>query len=119
MNDWHLVHLGSFARGGAGLVFTEATAVQDIGTLFRIVMVLTMDKLVPSYTLDVLWEILSLIANSFLIICLISIGSSLFFIPKGRITPYDAGLWKDEQIPQVTNQQLLHLIHKRNYNYMD
>ena len=26
-NDWHLVHLGSFARGGAGLVFTEATAV--------------------------------------------------------------------------------------------
>jgi 2,4-dienoyl-CoA reductase-like NADH-dependent reductase (Old Yellow Enzyme family) len=25
--DWHLVHLGSFARGGAGLVFTEATAV--------------------------------------------------------------------------------------------
>src|SRR6476661_5680749 len=26
-NDWHLVHLGSFARGGVGLVFTEATAV--------------------------------------------------------------------------------------------
>jgi len=26
-NDWHLVHLGSFARGGAGLVLTEATAV--------------------------------------------------------------------------------------------
>ena len=26
-NDWHLVHLGSFARGGAGLVMTEATAV--------------------------------------------------------------------------------------------
>ena len=25
--DWHLVHLGSFASGGAGLVFTEATAV--------------------------------------------------------------------------------------------
>lgn len=25
--DWHLVHLGAFARGGAGLVFTEATAV--------------------------------------------------------------------------------------------
>ena len=25
--DWHLVHLGSLARGGAGLVMTEATAV--------------------------------------------------------------------------------------------
>jgi len=26
-NDWHFVHLGSRAVGGAGLVFTEATAV--------------------------------------------------------------------------------------------
>ena len=25
-NDWHLVHLGSRAAGGAALVFTEATA---------------------------------------------------------------------------------------------
>ena len=25
--DWHLVHLGSRAVGGAGLIFTEATAV--------------------------------------------------------------------------------------------
>ena len=25
--DWHLVHLGAFARGGAGLVMTEATGV--------------------------------------------------------------------------------------------
>ena len=24
--DWHLVHLGGFAKGGAGLVLTEATA---------------------------------------------------------------------------------------------
>lgn len=38
-NDWHLVHLGAFAVGGAGLVFTEAAAVlpearispQDLG----------------------------------------------------------------------------------------
>jgi 2,4-dienoyl-CoA reductase-like NADH-dependent reductase (Old Yellow Enzyme family) len=38
-NDWHLVHLGSRAVGGAGLIFTEATAVlpearispQDLG----------------------------------------------------------------------------------------
>ncbi|GAA4715947.1 NADH:flavin oxidoreductase/NADH oxidase [Nocardioides conyzicola] len=32
-NDWHLVHLGSFARGGAGLVFTEATAVVPEGRI--------------------------------------------------------------------------------------
>jgi 2,4-dienoyl-CoA reductase-like NADH-dependent reductase (Old Yellow Enzyme family) len=32
-NEWHLVHLGSFARGGAGLVFTEATAVLPEGRI--------------------------------------------------------------------------------------
>jgi 2,4-dienoyl-CoA reductase-like NADH-dependent reductase (Old Yellow Enzyme family) len=31
--DWHLVHLGSFARGGAGLVFCEATAVTPHGRI--------------------------------------------------------------------------------------
>lgn len=45
-NDWHLVHLGTRAVGGASLVFTEATAVS----------------------------------------------------PKGRITPDDLGIWKDEHI---------------------
>ncbi|HET9071780.1 MAG TPA: NADH:flavin oxidoreductase/NADH oxidase [Acidimicrobiales bacterium] len=43
--DWHLVHLGAFARGGSGLVMTEATAVS----------------------------------------------------PEGRISPWDAGLWSDQQ----------------------
>lgn len=46
-NDWHLVHLGSRALGGAGIVFTEATAIS----------------------------------------------------PEGRISPYDLGIWSDEQIP--------------------
>src|SRR6187549_897050 len=32
-NDWHLVHLGSRAVGGAGLVFTEATAVTADGRI--------------------------------------------------------------------------------------
>jgi 2,4-dienoyl-CoA reductase-like NADH-dependent reductase (Old Yellow Enzyme family) len=32
-NDWHLVHLGSRAAGGAGLVFTEATAVTPEGRI--------------------------------------------------------------------------------------
>lgn len=32
-DDWHLVHLGSFARGGVGLVFTEATAVSPEGRI--------------------------------------------------------------------------------------
>ncbi len=32
-NDWHFVHLGSRAVGGAGLVFTEAAAVEDRGRI--------------------------------------------------------------------------------------
>ena len=32
-NDWHLVHLGSRAVGGAGLIFTEATAVTADGRI--------------------------------------------------------------------------------------
>lgn len=32
-NDWHLVHLGSRAVGGAGLVFTEASAVLPEGRI--------------------------------------------------------------------------------------
>ena len=32
-NDWHLVHLGGFAVGGASLVFTEATAVTPEGRI--------------------------------------------------------------------------------------
>ncbi|MEN0041019.1 MAG: NADH:flavin oxidoreductase/NADH oxidase [Pseudomonadota bacterium] len=32
-NDWHLMHLGQFAVGGAGLVFTEATAVEPEGRI--------------------------------------------------------------------------------------
>ncbi|ACT50078.1 NADH:flavin oxidoreductase/NADH oxidase [Methylovorus glucosotrophus] len=32
-NDWHLVHLGSFARGGAGLVMVEATGVLPEGRI--------------------------------------------------------------------------------------
>lgn len=32
-SDWHLVHLGSFARGGAGLVLQEATAVTPEGRI--------------------------------------------------------------------------------------
>ena len=31
--DWHLVHLGAFATGGAGIVFTEATAVAANGRI--------------------------------------------------------------------------------------
>ena len=32
-NDWHLVHLGSRAIGGAALVFTEAAAVSAEGRI--------------------------------------------------------------------------------------
>jgi 2,4-dienoyl-CoA reductase-like NADH-dependent reductase (Old Yellow Enzyme family) len=33
VNDWHLVHLGRFALGGAALVFVEATAVEARGRI--------------------------------------------------------------------------------------
>jgi len=33
VGDWHLAHLGSFARGGAGLVLTEASAVTPQGRI--------------------------------------------------------------------------------------
>ena len=49
-NDWHLVHLGSRAVGGAGLVLMEATAVE----------------------------------------------------PRGRISPADIGIWKDEHIEPLS-----------------
>jgi 2,4-dienoyl-CoA reductase-like NADH-dependent reductase (Old Yellow Enzyme family) len=32
-NDWHVQHLGARAAGGAGIVFTEATHVSDIGRI--------------------------------------------------------------------------------------
>jgi 2,4-dienoyl-CoA reductase-like NADH-dependent reductase (Old Yellow Enzyme family) len=32
-NDWHLVHLGGFAKGGAGLVIFEATGVEARGRI--------------------------------------------------------------------------------------
>ena len=33
MTDWHLMHLGQFAVGGAGLVFVEATGVEAAGRI--------------------------------------------------------------------------------------
>ena len=33
IDDWHLVHLGKFAQGGAGVVFVEATAVEKRGRI--------------------------------------------------------------------------------------
>ncbi len=32
-NDWHLMHLGQFSMGAAGLVFTEATHVSRVGRI--------------------------------------------------------------------------------------
>src|ERR1700761_889689 len=32
-SDWHLVHLGKFAQGGAGIVMTEAVAVTAEGRI--------------------------------------------------------------------------------------
>ncbi len=49
-NDWHLVHLGSRASGGAGIVIAEATGVEA----------------------------------------------------RGRISPYDLGLWEDGQVEMLS-----------------
>lgn len=46
-NDWHLVHLGKLAMGGAGTVFVEATAVQEGGGLSRGDLGLWKDEHVP------------------------------------------------------------------------
>ena len=50
LNDWHLVHLGARAIGGAGLISVEATAVES----------------------------------------------------RGRITPWDSGLWSDRQVEPLS-----------------
>src|SRR3954467_14212080 len=57
--DWHLVHLGSRAVGGAGLVIAEATAVEA----------------------------------------------------RGRISPEDLGLWKDEHIEPLA--RIVRFIHSQ------
>src|SRR5690606_12973841 len=33
MSDWHIMHLGQFAVGGAGIVFVEATGVEPEGRI--------------------------------------------------------------------------------------
>src|SRR5688572_4761675 len=46
-NDWHLVHLGSRAVGGAGLVIMEATAVSPEGRITPADMGIWKDEHVP------------------------------------------------------------------------
>lgn len=47
VNDWHMVHLGCRAVGGAGLVFTEAVAVSPEGRISAGDLGLWSDKQVP------------------------------------------------------------------------
>jgi 2,4-dienoyl-CoA reductase-like NADH-dependent reductase (Old Yellow Enzyme family) len=49
MDDWHLVHLGRFAIGGAGIVFTEATAVQKRGRITHGCPGLWCDSQIPGH----------------------------------------------------------------------
>src|SRR5207253_7745682 len=46
-NDWHLVHLGSRAVGGAALVFTEATAVTPEGRISPFDLGIWKDEHIP------------------------------------------------------------------------
>ncbi len=47
-NDWHLVHLGSRAQGGAGLVSTEATAVLPEGRISPADLGIWKDEHIPN-----------------------------------------------------------------------
>jgi 2,4-dienoyl-CoA reductase-like NADH-dependent reductase (Old Yellow Enzyme family) len=49
-NDWHLVHLGSRAVGGAGAVIVEATAVEAIGRISPGDMGLWKDQQIEPFT---------------------------------------------------------------------
>ncbi len=49
LDDWHLVHLGRFATGGAGIVFTEATAVQKSGRITHGCPGLWADSQIPGH----------------------------------------------------------------------
>jgi 2,4-dienoyl-CoA reductase-like NADH-dependent reductase (Old Yellow Enzyme family) len=49
LDDWHLVHLGRFAIGGAGIVFTEATAVQKGGRITHGCPGLWADSQIPGH----------------------------------------------------------------------
>jgi 2,4-dienoyl-CoA reductase-like NADH-dependent reductase (Old Yellow Enzyme family) len=47
--DWHLVHLGQFAIGGAGLVFCEETSVEERGRKTHGCAGIYADRHVPAY----------------------------------------------------------------------
>jgi 2,4-dienoyl-CoA reductase-like NADH-dependent reductase (Old Yellow Enzyme family) len=49
LEDWHLVHLGRFAIGGAGIIFTEATAVQKAGRITHGCAGLWTDSQIPGH----------------------------------------------------------------------
>lgn len=49
LEDWHAVHLGRFAIGGAGIVFTEATAVQKSGRITHGCAGLWTDSQIPGH----------------------------------------------------------------------
>jgi 2,4-dienoyl-CoA reductase-like NADH-dependent reductase (Old Yellow Enzyme family) len=49
LDDWHLAHLGRFATGGAGIVFTEATAVQKSGRITHGCAGLWTDSQIPGH----------------------------------------------------------------------
>lgn len=48
-NDWHFAHLSTFARGGTGIVFTEATAVEPRGRVSHGCCGLWNDEQVEAY----------------------------------------------------------------------
>ena len=50
LDDWHLVNLGRFAIGGAGIIFTEASAIQKDGRITHGCPGLWSDTQIPGHT---------------------------------------------------------------------
>lgn len=48
-NNWHLVHLGKFALGGAGMIITESTAVSPVGRIGQDDAGLWQDEHIPPW----------------------------------------------------------------------
>src|SRR3954454_16687065 len=98
-NDWHLVHLGSRAVGGAGLIIVEATAVSPEGRITPGDLGLWKDEHIPK-----LREIVSFIHEQG-----VRVGIQLAHAGRkasmdvpwkpGRVVPVEEGGWSDVLAP--------------------
>jgi 2,4-dienoyl-CoA reductase-like NADH-dependent reductase (Old Yellow Enzyme family) len=94
MSDWHLVHLGSFAKGGAGLVVFEASAVVPEGRITQY----------DAGARDVRWDVCAC-ACVRACVCGGACLCCATYVVRNR-----AGIWKDEQIGPMS--RIVDFIHQ-------